>query len=260
MIKDTDLLIYGVKKGQIPQYLYKYRTIESGIKILENPALFFPSYDVLNDPFECFASITANATPEQWYKYLIRQGLDPVLALPKAAEIASQPQRQIEIVNRSIENTKLTLGILCLSSSPIITSMWEHYGDHYKGVCIEFDILKDPDAFLFPKMVEYSEDVKQFNYIESQITQSGTIVVDPLFHKTNDWAYEKEYRIVKLAKANTLIPISPQAISTIIFGKDTDPAQIARFKNIAQAKGFNSIQFKQAVRTPSSPKLQLITV
>lgn len=260
MIKDTDLLIHGVKKGQIPQYLYKYRTIESGIKILENPALFFPSYNVLNDPFECFASITANATTEQWYKYLIRQGLDPLVALPKAAQIASEPQRQIEIVNRSIENTKLKLGILCLSSSPLIPSMWEHYADHYTGVCIEFDITKDPRAFLFPKKVDYSDEFKQFNYIESQITDSGTIVADPLFHKTNDWIYEKEYRVVKLDKANKLISIAPESISSVIFGKDSDPSQITRVKTIAQSKGYNWIQFKQAVRNLSSPSLRLITV
>lgn len=62
--------------------------------------------------------------------------------------------------------------------------MWAHYADHLKDVCLCFDTWKDSELFNHAYKVDY----KRFRNRERNYNF--------YFNKSDDWAYEKEWRIV----------------------------------------------------------------
>lgn len=255
-----DIFKYGLDHGQFPRYLYKYRTIDQTKQIISNPALFFPSYDRLNDPFECFAHIECNVNENDVYKFLLLQGIPDRLANIKAREMVGNIDLLDKIVKDAIQYVMENIGILSLSSSPIIPSMFNNYSNAYTGSCIEFDLTKELDTFYFPKEVQYSNDMPRFDYIKAIVNDNADVTTEALFHKTTDWSYEKEYRVIKMGKANKLISINPECITSIIFGKDASLNDINAVKEIIASQGYNWITCKQAQVLPTSPSLQLTNI
>ena len=120
-----------------PSLLFKYRSIASEeefyrlIDIVKNNRIFAPSYIQLNDPFEGFAS---NIKVPGWAgmgAYLESNEELPPIALKK---------QYFRIVSLSSESTR--------------ASLWAHYANNYRGVCLCFStegVFKNADN------VEYNE-------------------------------------------------------------------------------------------------------
>ena len=126
--------------------------------------------------------------------------------------------------------------ILCLSESATIPPMWNHYADGYKGVVIEFECIDELDsAWLIAKPINYTNempltytaegmadllslpDSQAIDYINNEIT----------FIKTEDWTYEKEWRISTYAKTTNSGYYSdygfhPLEVKSIILGPHFD--------------------------------------
>lgn len=256
-MQTIDLFTYGILNGQFPRHLYKYRTYDQARQIISNPALFFPSYENLNDPFECFAEIECSASKAEWYQYILLQGIPQEDAVYWSEMISKDKSRQQEVISEAIEAIKKQIGILSLSINPLETLLWSHYAQGHMGVCIEFDLLKDIETFNFPIEVIYDNDVIKFNYIRTQIRESGVTNTTPLYHKTKDWEYEAEYRVLKLGQANKLVKINPHAISSVIFGAKTIPQQIRELSHLIKDKGFDWVQLKKIKIDRSSNSLSL---
>ena len=92
--------------------------------------------------------------------------------------------------------------------------MWSHYADSHKRVCLTFDIEKDLDFFSIPYEVDYLSHypkISPFNVPENKEVQMI------LATKSDEWAYEKEVRIIK-NKDNTpkfrgAIEFKPEALT-----------------------------------------------
>jgi hypothetical protein len=97
----------------------------------------------------------------------------------------------------------------------MIPTMWGHYGDKGKGVCIRMDISKIKfSKGLFRGSVFYKEKMDPIDCDSSDITQFIAKNKKHIFFtKTKDWKDEKEYRIV--SKEDEFLDIS-DAISEII--------------------------------------------
>ena len=65
--------------------------------------------------------------------------------------------------------------------------MWAHYGDHHRGVCLEFDAHR-PDICNAVR-VQYREKYPPFRIDHDKD-------VTPLYTKSADWQYENEYRLI----------------------------------------------------------------
>lgn len=250
----------GIESGVFPQHLYKYRNISQVVQIIENPALYFPSRNKLNDPYEAYSNLRCEVSESDLIRYLLAQRVDAFHAIALAKNVMATPEKLSQIIAQCINFVTDRIGILSLSASPLITSMYNTYADGYKGACVEFDLIKDLETFCFPKKVEYSDSFEDIDYLKDYMDNKGRKITDALFHKTTDWEYEKEYRVIKIDGADTLRPIKPECISGIIFGKDASSDDINAIKGLCRSKGFDRIRFRQATVVPRSPVLQLIDV
>ena len=116
--------------------------------------------------------------------------------------------------------------------------MWSHYSLSHTGVCLKFEILKDPEFFSTPLKVIYSDEYPVYNHL-----RDGSVLVDKLLKtKSTCWAYEQELRVVKhLTKG--LQKFEKGALVEIIFGCRVEKKEIERIKILAQKAGFSHLIF-----------------
>ena len=122
------------------------------------------------------------------------------------------------------------IGVLSLASRPDNLLMWAHYSNQHKGFVIAlneghstFNERRGPsDEFRYLRKVEYSRTKPAIQLKDAKIE-------DILFHKSDDWSYEDEWRIVKaLSDAHTVVDLGkeqihlfdllPDAIEGVFFG------------------------------------------
>lgn len=148
--------------------LNEKQQIEFCRDILINNRLFMAPRETLNDPFEG-------------------------MAIPIALGIAgSGSYAQLGLPHPIVEDYMNQYKILSLSEDPKNPIMWAHYANNYYGMCFEFELKK------------HIEKVHKVSYIEHQFDT----IYDPeddefikaieksLLCKSNNWSYEKEYRII----------------------------------------------------------------
>lgn len=244
-----DMVRYAIEHGQLPRYLYKYWSKTSVIRFLGNHKIMFSHYKDFNDPFECAANIDTNNTTAEWANFLKSQGA----SLGEIKQIVGNiltDRQAASIIKGSIHDTISESGIFCMTPKPDNLLMWAHYADQHKGVCIKFDLLADIPSFAFPKSVDYSDDYYNFNYLRNPGMASQTI-----WHKSKDWAYEEEYRVVK-PKFNGLCEINPDAVVEIIFGCRCPEDDEKEIKDAADTGVYKKLNYRHA--RMSSSKYQLI--
>lgn len=141
-----ELVKLAVLREQIPQYFFKYRTLEAFEKILENNSLWFSNPEDFNDPFDCQIIADGNNTQEE-LEVLIRRNIPTptsdaqIKLLAKYA--ANTPGKWQKILNDSIKNIMARNGVCCFAGNESNLLMWSHYSNSRKGVCLKFDALKD---------------------------------------------------------------------------------------------------------------------
>ncbi|HEY2344359.1 MAG TPA: DUF2971 domain-containing protein [Xanthomonadaceae bacterium] len=143
--------------------LYKYRSLENlwhCLDIVVNQRLHCAPWIELNDPLEG--------------RYEVYFG-----------NKVKDPQRLIG----KIEWKRQKFRIASLSSDPKNFLLWSHYADGHKGVVVEVDIPEThPDLF----QVIYSP----FASIFSEAIQLKDDMRHIFNGKTEEWEYEREYRVV----------------------------------------------------------------
>ncbi|WP_217555873.1 DUF2971 domain-containing protein [Vibrio metschnikovii] len=87
--------------------------------------------------------------------------------------------------------------------------MWSHYASQHSGMVVEFDITHD----FFTKKFAHNKGkiigkVNRVLYRKERINKLGESLLEPYFHKSDEWSYEKEHRLlVSIDNADaTLIP------------------------------------------------------
>lgn len=178
--------------------LYKYVDLPGLLRILDG-GIRFTQPGAFNDPFELLPEIyVPKGTPENE----ISIGFD--LYSPRRSELEDCMPLNYErgfcndIQSRDIlRDLNTRVGIFCMSKNNDSLLMWSHYAAQYSGAVIEFDT--DHDFFKGLIEVEYSKlrPQKSVNYyMESKLP----IPIAELCVKSEVWAYESEYRIVRELK------------------------------------------------------------
>lgn len=247
-IDRQNMLAYGLRNNQFPNPLYKYTSVANLRLTLEKRTLKFSRITEFNDKRECFAAIDCNCSRADWANYIA--GLNPTMPIPRIAgivnDLMNHPERGRQWITQAIKDTNQNLGILCLSKENNIDLMWAHYADTHHGVCLEFDISQDLDAFCFPKEVIYDDNIRRYNYIKSWNRSKGMDAVEVIFHKSAAWSYEKECRVVRIDSAG-IVPFNIRALRTIIFGTDTPAEEIADIRALCSSLGYTHIKFCQRI-------------
>ena len=251
-VEPEDLVRYAIEHGQMPRYLYKYWSASSVIRFLGNHKIMFSQYTDFNDPFECAANIDANNSAIEWADFLASQGVGADEIHNIVSNIIADSDEAAKTIKDAVHKTIIDSGIFCMTPKPNNLLMWAHYADQYKGACIKFDLLKDVTTFNFPKSVDYSDDYYSYNYLREQGKASMAI-----WHKSKEWAYEEEFRIVK-PTFHGLIEVKPDAVVEVIFGCRCSAADENAIRAAAGTGVYNNLVFRHATMSSSKYQLDII--
>ena len=183
-----------------PQRLYMYFKAEGAEKFLENHNLKLSGPRKCNDPFEC--AIDYNAS------------------LKTTGYIDENPyyEQLNELYVRDLQakwwEAHKNLRISCLTKEATNILMWAYYADGQKGICIEFDPSKDPLFFENLREVKYRTKLATINKGCGEELDYSEILIT----KAMQWQHEKEWRVIFKDLYSDFFPISPQAITSVIFG------------------------------------------
>ncbi|MDE7088573.1 MAG: DUF2971 domain-containing protein [Prevotella sp.] len=236
--------------GQFPKTLFKYTTLETLKKGLEMPSVYFSAATDFNDPFELKYKLDSNYTKDDWIAYFNKREPQREGCEALAEWYMNNPQKAHEFVSGSIEEQIKDTGILCLTTHNDNLLMWAHYADSHRGVCIEYVTMNHIMASGILKKVKYSNQYIRFNYIKEPDRLKKCI-----FHKSCQWSYENEYRIVRQGSVKEPIGIPPKAIKGIYFGCNCSDNKINEIREIINKKGWTHIQLKKAEIDDSAFKL-----
>lgn len=251
-VEPEDLVRYAIEQGQMPRYLYKYWSASSVIRFLGNHKIMFSQYTDFNDPFECAANIDANNSAIEWADFLASQGVGADEIHNIVSNIIADSDEAAKTIKDAVHKTIIDSGIFCMTPKPNNLLMWAHYADQHKGACIKFDLLKDVTTFNFPKSVDYSDDYYSYNYLREQGKASMAI-----WHKSKEWAYEEEFRIVK-PTFHGLIEVKPDAVVEVIFGCRCSAADENAIRAAAGTGVYNNLVFRHAAMSSSKYQLDII--
>ena len=236
--KDREkVLRQGIEEGFYPRYLYKYWSFESAKRFLETGKIKYSAFHEFNDPFEASFGLIGNATEEE-KKMFLKTYLPDALKDMNSGII---PFEDIKMyISKTIHDSLNCIGIFCLTQTNQDLLMWAHYAHEHEGVCLKFDLLQDTRAFSSLHKVVYSTEYLNFNLITD-----FSRVNDILVHKSVDWMYENEYRVLKINEVG-LGSVNPEALVEIVFGCRMNQANKETIKSIIADNPNYKINFKQA--------------
>lgn len=86
------------------------------------------------------------------------------------------------------------IGILSLSETHTNLVMWAHYADNHQGVVLELD---ESHQFFHPdtKNSDFLHPIKKVKYVQERPVITSDEWEKTLLIKSEDWAYEREYRM-----------------------------------------------------------------
>ena len=198
--------------------------------------IYIPFIGGLNDPFDssslmlssslsdyfdsiaykkAFEKIWGKELPEEvfskesWFEQLVEHFLkmtDCSDGEKKATReaIRSTAEKQLIELNQYFNYTLQTaLRVASFSEKLTNLPMWSHYANEHKGICFEYDISKIVDPYiknrLFP--VKYAPSLPNaIALMEERMAEhkqpSFTLYDYFAMSKLDDWAYEKEWRLI----------------------------------------------------------------
>ena len=184
--------------------LYKYTSLEAGLKILESGSIGFSEPRDFNDPFE-----TA-ARPRGGY------GEFPCLLVQDEGDAKPHQAPFLFTCNNHTTNIwSSNFAVLSLTRQPLNKLMLAHYADEHKGMVIGFDISRVPDfisdqwAYVpaqhgnviytstLPKQLTFEEQNNPYTDLESVGIEGRQRA---FLYKDSAWHMEEEVRIVKFLK------------------------------------------------------------
>ena len=216
---------------ECPDRLYKYRDLSgTGLGFLERTILhheiYLPSPKSFNDPFDCMPDFNMQSTVEDrvamYKRALTRLRRDLSLADQEklAVHLANNP-----VVDPASEEARLTMqrlhdeqirgsiGVYCVTEHPDNLLMWSHYAASHTGVCLEFDSAVIPFAI--------AQDVK-YQRARAPVNRAAeadeTSMEKTLLTKSDDWAYEHEWRVVEYQQGPGVYEIPESALTGVILG------------------------------------------
>ncbi len=256
----------------IPELLYKYLPSDR-VSVLENGLMRFTQPGDLNDPFELRAVFKSVYSEQELARLIDRTVINELQAIlpsiPKqhrpqlmavareraAVEIRPQYEEGMTQVLQLFNNLILpqaantAVGVLSLTEDPLSLLMWAHYAQSHQGFVIQ---LNTKSAFFAPQaavhedfgklhQVKYSKRRLEFDISASEASNA----IDMLCTKPSEWAYEREWRLVRpLSSCNKrmsrppfdicLYQLPPDAVDAVFVG---DRISRASWDSIAAALG-----------------------
>jgi len=210
-----------------PETIFKFEPFSlQALQNLKTACFYFGSPLDFNDPYDCAIDAQLDQLSEQ-DAILVRDSFLADAAmneLQKAAvneltidqlkqQIADGAQKAIDTAKKNFLDTK---GVTCFSEANENLLMWSHYGDKYRGFCLEFRTEFEPFNKL--KKVEYVAEMPTLSTRDIGLNVEHGMAIEKLFcTKSTDWSYEMEWRVIH-ANAKQVYTYRPEALKAIYFG------------------------------------------
>lgn len=166
--------------------LYKYMKLRP--EFFENRWLRASSNHSLNDPFE-------NRLSDE---YLI----DLILSLSVfKADSKNDAVRILESQRDMVDNAVYALfsnhGVTSFTETRDNLLMWSHYADEHKGMVVEFDPNHEffISTYTTPNN-SHEGHLSRVLYRKERLSQVDDYLMDVFVHKSDEWSYEKEHRLI----------------------------------------------------------------
>lgn len=225
-------------KFPMPERLYRYRPLASENdwayleQILMDSTMYGAPPEILKqmDPEDCRVTVNTLCTidefkrsrygqetrqkhPEwseseldaclrQWHKNLMKPDFDP--------DVVAALQRSVD-----------QYGVICFSVAGDIPSQWESYASESRGVCLEFDPLRDLDFFGKVKPVDYVDALEPAKVFTDTVDVQ---VRKRLYTKLASYGGEAELRALFEGGAGQQIPFRPDALVEVKLGSAMNEA------------------------------------
>lgn len=181
--------------------LYKYLDQDGGKQVLFKNTIKFSTAHDFNDPFDCYEHLIDIDLNRNSMQTILNGGfyvkeadeadmnLDELVAKHKKLKTftISNP-----LIGMAFKAVVAGVWITCFSRTQTNITMWSHYADSHKGVCIGFDKLKLVKYFnksIDP--VKYCKDLVKKDYFKEGSEAMEAMILT----KANDWNYEEEERL-----------------------------------------------------------------
>lgn len=192
----------------IPAYLYRFISARRLKDIILSNRLYVPRRGELNDPFDGKVKLAPHDAR-------------------KEKDIQDLVDKQMRVLSFSGEET-----------APTNPLMWSHYADGHRGACLKFDMViwtraKVETSGYVLDWVRYSKDRPLVDLAHSNAGQElpgsafGPLPqnIEPLhriaFTKHEDWAYEREWRMVcsqRDGKKKIYLSFPQGALAEVVMG------------------------------------------
>lgn len=238
---------------KIENYPKFFTNIDTGMMNITKEYLLIMKYTLLqvrkfNDPFDSIIPIRfEEGTDEQYLERTRRvakqfNNLFSDVEIRQAIERLKDPSfsRQFnEKMRKSIYND---FGIFSLSKSKDNILLWSHYSNSHQGFSVGLNVekfrlfldqycLEHPDLKYCLKEISYCKDIPILNPHGSE-EQRNNITLQLLTTKSQDWHYEKEYRVIIYFATGRTIKIPRKIITEVILGCNISKKDSTEIQNI----------------------------
>jgi hypothetical protein len=268
-----------LRKQRLPDFLYKFRKVELDKPgrledIIINSYLFLSSPTSFNDPFDMKPRTTAEGSLSSLLKQISSLPAPSEKAKRRAIKRARTIWQEQGInaivgefkIDEVVQSLFADTGVFCFSSigqtttrdtGPRSNLMWSHYGDSHRGICLQFQVSKDPRILRNLVKVSYTDAYPTINWLSSKANEECLFAAT---NKHSSWSYEHEWRYVRLNSAKAKLEFNPCFLTGIILGSKVDEAtiiEIERLLKMRQNAGLSPIKRYNAQIDKSSYKIRV---
>ncbi|MGA7438775.1 MAG: DUF2971 domain-containing protein [Luteibacter sp.] len=217
--------LYKFRALPLPNQLERKQRLDELKYILLDSTLWLAATTSFNDPFDGRAAFRiaerGDALRDALVSQIVRvaqKDARQALALIHSTGVLDHPELLEHELSLGHERLRDSVGICSLSATPSSQLMWAHYGYEHRGICFRFEVARDLRNLIAHKVI-YADD---YPVVENIFTDAPSeLDLRPLLQKSPDWAYEKEWRVIKVNGARTTLPFDPAALTAVIFGMRT---------------------------------------
>lgn len=195
-------------------------------------------------------SVTSNPYAEL-FAVLSREGrIDADVSVALTSLLEARDDRLIEDFS---EKTKDLVKICSFCESNASILMWAHYAKNHTGFCIEYDFKTLGVDHLSTKLLypvqysEYMHDHAEHMLIEDQERGNPLSIVLPAITKSQDWSYEREWRLVYsnnfLATSRAILVPTPVRVYA---GVRIDDENFVKLQRICDLIGVPLVKMKMS--------------
>jgi hypothetical protein len=240
--------VWTGSKFEMPERLYRYRPL-AGEKdwvyleqILLDSTMYGAPPAILRpiDPEDCRVAVNTLCTLDEFKRS--RYGQEAAQKHPEwsASELDSYLRQWHDNLMEPGFNLGAALqrsvdqhGVICFSISGDISTQWQNYASERRGVCLEFDPLKDLDFFGKVKPVDYVDVLEPANVFTETLEVQ---VRKRLYTKLDKYESEAEFRALFEGGADQQIPFRSEALVEIKPGSAMNEADRGRLEVILQRR------------------------